>query len=61
MNGPTLLDAEKAEKLEKGEAKDVEIPKAGSRGPGSWAVGRSGEGFELVKRCGPGMKRIKET
>lgn len=28
MNGPTLLDAEKAEKLEKGEAKDVEIPKA---------------------------------
>jgi len=28
VNGPTLLDAEKAEKLEKGEAKDVEIPKA---------------------------------
>ena len=47
MNGPTLLDAEKAEKLEKGEAKDVEIPKADGCfwGP----LGEVGESLELVK------------
>ena len=48
VTGPTLLDAEKAEKLEKGEANDaIEIPKA------------VGEGLIFVCFGGMGVVGIK--